>query len=91
MSGFKNRSLKENFERIQNPKIFLSEEEESVTEFQFVSNIDEAWSKPDNVRRDVRDFLLQLEYNEVQDFIIDDMINAIKNGVEEFNEMSNRI
>lgn len=91
MFGFRNNKLKENFDRISNPRKFLNEVADDSLDYNFKSNIVKRWTDPDHVRSDVRDFLLRLEEHDVQDVIIDDMINAMQNGINDYNELSNRV
>lgn len=54
-----------------------------------VSDIRDTWNDPIEISQDVREFLMSMYENQVQDYELDDVIDAIERGIKEFREITN--
>jgi hypothetical protein len=71
-----------------NPSL-VSELESYDQESKLVSDIEQAWTSPDEITQDVREFLFrEFKKSDGDDFLVEDKISAIENGIKEFRKIT---
>tara|TARA_R110000822_G_scaffold128195_28_gene263971 strand:- start:7809 stop:8072 length:264 start_codon:yes stop_codon:yes gene_type:complete len=84
MKSFKNATLKENLDRITSPTKLSDAVEREVD---MASDIGETWQDKTVISDDVREFLMMVAQRGDDDYVIDDMINAITRGIDEYRKI----
>ena len=64
-------------------------EDFDVSDVELTSDIGTTWNDPIEISQDIREFLVSKFRSGVEDFELEDIIDAIENGIRDFRKISN--